>query len=984
MNMATTRVEFAPDNNNKSALMAKFPDCNNLHMGYSNLADKKLGLLQLLLPMLETQALSLQDKVNQCCAALPANAVDTFSITDALLGALRRRLIPIVTRPLILEMNVLKLQGQLPGNNATERFEQFIRHLKDNDYCQKVLTEYQEMARCIDVTVNQWRSHSRELIERISENWAEIVPLNPGFVAGSSRLITLKCESGDTHNHGRSVAILIFSDGGKVVYKPRSMQLDACYNDFIKAQNALKGSYGFEYFAVLDKGDYGFCQFVEQKPLINQDDAGLFYERFGALSALMYCLGATDIHFENIVAMGAQPVIVDLETLLSPQTDNSFPYSVISTDMLPMRTWVSKDKDGVDLGGVSAKDGDVADTQGFGVVNFNSDEMAWGKVTNRLSDGKNLPLFNGQVQTFDEHIDRVVLGFEQYLKFFINHKTAVFSQAQALKGLLKQPVRYVVQSTYLYIQILHASFHPDLMRNQSDRIAYIERILGRYIDSSQVDGDRVDQHRVMSELEALLDNNIPIFHSSPQDTALYSGETKISNDYFSSTGAQCYFDRIAKLDDKQLAFQRFLLALSLTQSHPDLSSRYIDSFMPGCPADVGQSLEQRCIDGAKQVAKCLSNTALLCDTEITWLGYEQTPTTWSLKELSENSYDGRAGILLFFACLGDITGQKDYQQMAEKILATVSCKFNSSDMLKQNGFAGIGGYLYVLAHLAKIWPKNALVNTQIARCLSQLASKVEQDVHNDFIAGNAGAILALLNLMDNSDFADKALEIADSAGQRLLNNAQLQHFDCSWINSEGHQMISGFSHGNSGMALALNRLFEFTDNIQYLDAARKAVHTENAYYHQDADNWRDDKSQNNCAFQSTWCHGAPGIALTRVLAKHLQSEQQKDWDLTACINALTAPPTLDNHSLCHGILGNLDILHTVALKQNDKALLSLFKEKVCEQLNLIAQDGFRSATPQNQIQPNLMTGIAGMGLMLLRTACVNKIPNVLAMSVPTT
>ena len=45
---------------------------------------------------------------------------------------------------------------------------------------------------------------------------------------------------------------------------------------------------------------------------------GAFYRRQGVLLALLYLLGMTDIHHENLIACADQPVLVDVETLLHP------------------------------------------------------------------------------------------------------------------------------------------------------------------------------------------------------------------------------------------------------------------------------------------------------------------------------------------------------------------------------------------------------------------------------------------------------------------------------------------------------------------------------------------------------------------------------------------------------------------------------------------------------------------------------------------
>lgn len=47
----------------------------------------------------------------------------------------------------------------------------------------------------------------------------------------------------------------------------------------------------------------------------NRDEVKAFYIRAGVLAAAAYILGIGDLHYENIIAHGEFPVIVDVETL---------------------------------------------------------------------------------------------------------------------------------------------------------------------------------------------------------------------------------------------------------------------------------------------------------------------------------------------------------------------------------------------------------------------------------------------------------------------------------------------------------------------------------------------------------------------------------------------------------------------------------------------------------------------------------------------
>ncbi|MGA8842561.1 MAG: lanthionine synthetase LanC family protein [Nitrososphaeraceae archaeon] len=84
-----------------------------------------------------------------------------------------------------------------------------------------------------------------------------------------------------------------------------------------------------------------------------------------------------------------------------------------------------------------------------------------------------------------------------------------------------------------------------------------------------------------------------------------------------------------------------------------------------------------------------------------------------------------------------------------------------------------------------------------------------------------------------------------------------------------------------------------------------------------------------------WCHGAPGIGLTRLRAVQLLKTKSYDNDISASIkmalkmvNNEFQTPSIDNYSLCHGLSGVADLLlySDKILKSNYRnLLLTLFQ-----------------------------------------------------------
>ena len=199
-----------------------------------------------------------------------------------------------------------------------------------------------------------------------------------------------------------------------------------------------------------------------------------------------------------------------------------------------------------------------------------------------------------------------------------------------------------------------------------------------------------------------------------------------------------------------------------------------------------------------------------------------------------------------------------------------------------------------------------------------------QDQHEfDLLSGSAGAIAALVVLRDILDDAS-LLDFAARLGDQLLQSANRSDAGYSWkILAFPYQCdLTGLSHGTAGVGYALLELFHATGDSKYRGAADSAFNYERYWFDADAGNWPDfreeprqaKRSKRPLSFATFWCHGAPGIALSRLRAYRILNDE------TCKAEAITALQTthkmieialhagMENFSLCHGLAGNADVL----------------------------------------------------------------------------
>ena len=131
------------------------------------------------------------------------------------------------------------------------------------------------------------------------------------------RLVSLDDSKGDQHRDGRSVLIATFNSGFRIVYKPRPLAVAMHFQELLNWLNDRGAEPPLRTIRILDRGAYGWIEFIAPQGCGSGDEVRRFYARQGEYLALLYALEATDFHYENVIAVGEHPILVDLETFSS-------------------------------------------------------------------------------------------------------------------------------------------------------------------------------------------------------------------------------------------------------------------------------------------------------------------------------------------------------------------------------------------------------------------------------------------------------------------------------------------------------------------------------------------------------------------------------------------------------------------------------------------------------------------------------------------
>ena len=178
--------------------------------------------------------------------------------------------------------------------------------------------EYSALARVLSITAELWVEATVEMLERFRTDANAIRAMLS--VQGEARVAGVAASLSDPHHGLRSVAILTFDSGEHVVYKPRPLGTEVAWNALLGWLGSIGAPVDFRTFRVLDRGDYGWAEYVEYATCTDYEEACRYFRRAGALLSLVYLLQGTDCHANNVIAAGEHPILIDVETILPPQS----------------------------------------------------------------------------------------------------------------------------------------------------------------------------------------------------------------------------------------------------------------------------------------------------------------------------------------------------------------------------------------------------------------------------------------------------------------------------------------------------------------------------------------------------------------------------------------------------------------------------------------------------------------------------------------
>jgi type 2 lantibiotic biosynthesis protein LanM len=909
---------------------------------------------------------------------------------QALQQSLLEQLIQVCTATLFHDFSLFRSTGnsmrdffelQFKGSRSQKKYEAFLGALFQTGFSQ-LFESYPVLAKLMVNVIEFWVESTAELIHRLDQDWDAFA--QQFETTALTQVVAIKASLSDPHNRGRSTCILTFDTGLKIVYKPKDLGTDLAYFNLLHWCNENGLALPLQCLQVLNRGSYGWIEFAPVQPCEDEAAVQRFYQRSGMLLCLIHSLEGTDCHHENLIACAEQLILIDTETLLTPHMaptpqlelpeekaalpsvsfliHQQIGQSVMRTMLLPQ--WDIIQQEGIDL-----------DLSGFGGGqeqiqaqmqwhNVNTDAMQLEVAETTIEPQGNVTTLNGEPIAPEAYLSDLTCGFEQMYQFLQEHRSQLLSVDSPLTQFANQTLRYVFRATNTYAVMLQQSYHPQFLQSGIDRSIALDVLSRAFLTETQLPNF---WPMLAAEMQAMQQCDIPFFtlNASQTDISLSTGIT-IPELWIQSSYEQIR-SRIEGLNPEDLQQQikiiqgtfnaRFLVAPSRSENEIELSLSQIAT-----TADNNVSTSTF-LEAAINIAQQLHEQAITApDRTVSWLGFSDRVHRegFLFGDVGVDFLNGGCGIALFLAALAKTTGDQQWHDFALDILQPLRqvLAIEEPEVLARwakrsgiSGTTGIAGIVYGLSQIAQLCQDTTL-QQDAQKFVHLITPEAAPNTPAYGISrGMAGTILGLLALPSY----EPAIQLAIRAGEYLLaTQVAMPTGGRAWMN--GQECLTGFYEGAAGIAYALLRLFQVTQDERFQAAAMEAI-----------------VAERQCLLTQpqpvTWAQGMPGIGLARLGSLAITDTAEIRQDIAMALEQTAQSAIWGLDSLCWGNYGRLE-LFLVAAQQLERPELHFMTEGAA---NYLIQQAQRSGNfkllprPTTALQlPGLFHGLAGIGYQLLR------------------
>ncbi|WP_326984308.1 type 2 lanthipeptide synthetase LanM [Chryseobacterium sp. MYb264] len=691
----------------------------------------------------------------------------TYHAGAQMVQALGRRL---VTLSVSVLDNEVYLNSIVPSFVATDQtadpagFEAWLQRIE----------YYPVLGRLIAVAYTNWADSITEFLERLSKD-REMIANTFFNTTNLGLLVDYSGDAGDVHCHGRSVALLTFSGGRKLVYKPKNLQIANDFFELIKMLNTvLPLKLATRRVEVM--GDYSWEEFITNKECHNTSEFPAFFRRMGMLTRLFQLCGARDFWLDNLLAHGDQPVFVDLEMVIQHIKEagkdllpseqmalQEVEESVIKIGIISFPTPIGMGVKAEDLGTLAAikpfsspfKLSLAADNNiSIGIKKSDEGYITWEKTDY-------LPSVNGVFAVSSDYMEEFRQGYTEMNHALVDLQDKLLAEDGCLNKFSNALLRYIHRDTWTYMRIIKISTHSQNLVGGIIRDKTLFSLFKEVWEDSTLNTEKATI--LANEIVSMRQLDIPLFTACGGNTELTVDHEVF--DYFDYSALDMMISRLQSIDTFDIEKHQQIIASTFycgDHAAPAAGYKKIIRQMP-VPDWALQ---------AKACADLIMGQAIKSPQgDMAWIGLDYQPHigTYMLEVLKPDLLSGTCGLSMMFIDLYRAYGLTDYKTFALGSLASTLAvvknsivNFTHLDLLWGHtdkplllgAYAGIGAQIialeYAARHLKSAEAADALQLYINAIPLEQLRKYTPPD----FISGYSGLLFSLHGLKPASELLE--------------------------------------------------------------------------------------------------------------------------------------------------------------------------------------------------------------------------------------
>jgi type 2 lantibiotic biosynthesis protein LanM len=921
------------------------------------------------------------------------------TVTSGARAALREALWQRVDRVLVLELHAARRAGTLTAADSPGRWQEWVASLERQAGWEALAQTYPPLLPRLRQLISNRCAAALSLAGRFATDRAGVATL---LGSGPGELTELRLGAGDSHRGGHTVSML-HCEAGRVVYKPRSLAVDAALARLLRRLLPDQPpTVRVRVPAVIERsdqhGDYGWAEHVAHRYCADEPELRQFYRGLGHWLAVIRLLGGSDLHSRNLIAAGPVPVIVDCETMFTPlhragpsgygqafdAANEQVRRSPLRTGLLPGRG-ATLGLRGADGSAAGALPGQQPSVEVQAVVDFGTDQARLATGYARPAPAANLPSPNPDL---DQYWPLVVEAFRG-LATELRERDRVGELAPLLDQFAGCQLRVVLRDTGAYAALERMLWHPKALHNPELATARAAELLTRQADKQP--GAPADPAVIAAEIADLLVGDVPIFTTTAGSGVLEGpGGTRLGHaEDLVASALAAWRDTPPAVDQQvvQAALVGAYLDVAPASGRPGVRSAQVRHDDPA-PRRRAQ---------AAAIMRQLAATVIRGDDRtVTWVSPGLDATGWAIRPLGLDLYNGVCGMAILLAgyqhevAAGRADPVGGLDELRDGALATLKMaeEQDARERIEAaeagirlrpapaGGYLGLGSRIWgwlVLADLAVV--ANEEAHRRAVALAGLLPEAVEADQSRDLLSGAAGAIVPLLRLAERTG-QPRWQELAHSIGNRLREQAIWSDGTAYWASRELPDGLGGLSHGTAGIGWALARLASRTGDPELAGLAEAAFAYDETYYDPRLGGWRHPRASGGTAV--AWCHGSVGIgvAAADLLARQAHPPADRLRDRLRRAADATWPGGFGaTHTLCHGDMSAWELLARASVAGVDPPVALAQAE--AELLTSLEDRAPATALTRDPFTPSLLPGLGGAAYQLLRMHPDCQLPSLL-------